>query len=354
MLGEGAAAVDRAVVADIEQLPVPAAERQRLADDVELDPPPGKVHDLRHRLDEALRQTFKPEFLNRIDDIIYFNPLGESEIVRIIDLQVEQLKKTLAEKKIRIEIEPSAKKLLFQRGYDPSFGARPLRRAIQTLIQDPLALKLLDGEILAGDTVSVDADGASVDINWGADTSPPSTPSSLTATLTSPTSSRLSWGASTDNRGVTGYRVSRGGTVLATVTTTSYTDTGLVPGTYGYSVVALDGAGNALIWDVDGRKIGRTVPSGANGSAWRLAISPDGKTAAVGWAPKADEETARDDPDPRDLPQPRVSLVALDGSASPRVLVAPHGYIGGLAFSPDGRLIAFGGAGAVHLFELAK
>jgi len=118
----------------------------------------GKLKDLRGRLDEALRQTFKPEFLNRIDDIIYFNPLGETEIVRIIDLQVEQLKKTLAEKKIRIELEPAAKQLLFQRGYDPSFGARPLRRAIQSLIQDPLALKLLDGDIQAGDTVSIGAD----------------------------------------------------------------------------------------------------------------------------------------------------------------------------------------------------
>jgi ATP-dependent Clp protease ATP-binding subunit ClpB len=118
----------------------------------------GRMHDLRHRLDEALRQTFKPEFLNRIDDIIYFNPLGESEIVQIIELQLTQLKKLLAEKKIRIELQPAAKQLLFRRGYDPSFGARPLRRAIQTMIQDPLALKLLDGEVQPGDTITVDAD----------------------------------------------------------------------------------------------------------------------------------------------------------------------------------------------------
>jgi ATP-dependent Clp protease ATP-binding subunit ClpB len=118
----------------------------------------GKVHQLRHRLDEALRQTFKPEFLNRIDDIIYFNPLGEGEIAQIIELQLAQLKKMLEEKKIRIELQPAAKQLLFRRGYDPNFGARPLRRAIQTMIQDPLALKLLDGEIQPGDTVTVDAD----------------------------------------------------------------------------------------------------------------------------------------------------------------------------------------------------
>ena len=109
-------------------------------------------------MEEALRQTFKPEFLNRIDDIIYFNPLGERELASIIDLQIEQLKKLLAEKKIHIELDPAAKQLLFRRGYDPSFGARPLRRAIQALIQDPLALKLLDGDVQAGDTVSVSAD----------------------------------------------------------------------------------------------------------------------------------------------------------------------------------------------------
>ena len=113
---------------------------------------------MRHRLNEALRQTFKPEFLNRIDDIVYFNPLGEREITQIIELQIAQLKKLLEEKKIRIELLPAAKQLLFRRGYDPNFGARPLRRAIQTLIQDPLAMKLLDGEIQTGDAVTVDAD----------------------------------------------------------------------------------------------------------------------------------------------------------------------------------------------------
>ena len=114
--------------------------------------------DLRRRLDEALHQTFRPEFLNRIDDIVYFNPLGEKEISQIVELQVESLRKLLAEKKVKIALQPAAMQLLFRRGYDPSFGARPLRRAIQTLIQDPLALKLLDGEVLAGDTVLVDAD----------------------------------------------------------------------------------------------------------------------------------------------------------------------------------------------------
>ena len=116
------------------------------------------VSDIHRRLEEALRETFRPEFLNRIDDIVYFNALGEKEITQIVELQVESLKKMLAEKKMRIELQPAAKQLLFRRGYDPNFGARPLRRAIQTMIQDPLALKLLDGEIQPGDTVTVDAD----------------------------------------------------------------------------------------------------------------------------------------------------------------------------------------------------
>ncbi|HWP85809.1 MAG TPA: ATP-dependent chaperone ClpB [Terriglobia bacterium] len=116
--------------------------------------------ELRRRLDEALRETFKPEFLNRIDDIVYFNPLGEKEIGQIVELQVERLRKLLAEKKIQIELTAAAKKLLFERGYDPNFGARPLRRAIQTLVQDPLALKMLEGEIQPGDSIIVDADAA--------------------------------------------------------------------------------------------------------------------------------------------------------------------------------------------------
>ncbi|OFV99400.1 MAG: ATP-dependent chaperone ClpB [Acidobacteria bacterium RIFCSPLOWO2_12_FULL_54_10] len=118
----------------------------------------GKMQELHHRLEEALRETFKPEFLNRIDDIVYFNPLGEKEIEKIVDIQVKALDKLLADKKVRVELTPAAKQLLLRRGFDQNFGARPLKRAIQSMIQDALALQMLEGKIVPGDTVWVDAD----------------------------------------------------------------------------------------------------------------------------------------------------------------------------------------------------
>ena len=107
---------------------------------------------------DALHAHFKPEFLNRVDDIIIFRPLGKEQLVKIVELRLEDLRRLLADRKISLELTDRAKELLFTEGYDPNFGARPLKRAIQKLVQDPLALKILDGEVLHGDHVIVDAE----------------------------------------------------------------------------------------------------------------------------------------------------------------------------------------------------
>jgi ATP-dependent Clp protease ATP-binding subunit ClpB len=104
----------------------------------------------------ALRQHFRPEFLNRVDDIIVFRPLGEEQIETIIGLQLKRLEQLLAEKKMSISLSPAARHLLATEGYDQAFGARPLKRAIQRLVQNPLALAVLEGRFLEGDRITVD------------------------------------------------------------------------------------------------------------------------------------------------------------------------------------------------------
>ena len=108
----------------------------------------------------ALRELFRPEFLNRIDDIVIFRPLGKHQIDLIVDMQMQQVLNLLRQRQITLQLTPEAKELLFREGFDPAFGARPMKRAIQKLIQDPLALKILDGAVRAGDHVQVDADPA--------------------------------------------------------------------------------------------------------------------------------------------------------------------------------------------------
>ena len=108
---------------------------------------------------EALRATFRPEFLNRIDDIVLFNPLGREQLEKIVDLQLASVSKLLAERQVRIELTPAARALVLSEGYDPAYGARPLRRTVQRLVQDPLALEILQGKIVPGDVVRVDAAG---------------------------------------------------------------------------------------------------------------------------------------------------------------------------------------------------
>ena len=113
----------------------------------------------REAVTQVLKDYFKPEFLNRIDDIVVFSSLDRDQLVRIIEVQLEKLKSNLAEKGITLVLEESAKDLVIHEGYDPAFGARPLKRAIQSLIQNPLAVKILSGEVASGQTVKVEANG---------------------------------------------------------------------------------------------------------------------------------------------------------------------------------------------------
>jgi ATP-dependent Clp protease ATP-binding subunit ClpB len=111
----------------------------------------------RSRVMDALRQHFRPEFLNRVDEIVLFEPLRRQQMNRIVEIQLARLRKLLEDRRLTLEMSPAAVSFLAEHGYDPVYGARPLKRAIQKYLQDPLALKVLSGEYLAGDTVVVDA-----------------------------------------------------------------------------------------------------------------------------------------------------------------------------------------------------
>ena len=111
----------------------------------------------RRQVMEALRGHFRPEFLNRIDEIIFFHALGKAHMKRIIDIQVGGLVQRLEERKIHVELTDAAKERLVNEGYDPIYGARPLKRTIQRRVLDPLAMRVLEGAFGEGDTVTVDA-----------------------------------------------------------------------------------------------------------------------------------------------------------------------------------------------------
>ena len=115
-----------------------------------------KVED---RVRDELRNHFRPEFLNRVDDIIVFRQLSREDLVRIVDLQLERLDKMLEHRHIKLVVTPEAKALLAAEGYDPVYGARPLKRVIQRLLQNPIALELLEGSFQDGDTIRVERDG---------------------------------------------------------------------------------------------------------------------------------------------------------------------------------------------------
>ncbi|MCD6599436.1 MAG: ATP-dependent chaperone ClpB [Dehalococcoidia bacterium] len=123
---------------------------------------PGQEEEIRNRVMEALKAQFRPEFLNRVDEVIIFHQLAREHVKLIVGLQFEQLKKRLTDRHIEVEVSEAAKELLVKEGYDPAYGARPLKRTIQRMILDPLAVKVLEGEFKEGDTVSVDAREGSI------------------------------------------------------------------------------------------------------------------------------------------------------------------------------------------------
>jgi ATP-dependent Clp protease ATP-binding subunit ClpB len=105
-----------------------------------------------------MREVFRPEFLNRIDEIIEFHPLSREQLAEIVELQLVRIRDRLAARGISIELTDAAKEHLAEAGWDPTYGARPLKRALQRLVENPLALRLLEGEFEEGDTVRVDVE----------------------------------------------------------------------------------------------------------------------------------------------------------------------------------------------------
>jgi ATP-dependent Clp protease ATP-binding subunit ClpB len=106
---------------------------------------------------DALRGHFRPEFLNRVDEVVIFEPLRRQDIAHIVEVQLARIQKLLADKRLTLELTPRARDFLAERGYDPTYGARPLKRVIQKHLVDRLALGLLQGDFAAGDAIVVDA-----------------------------------------------------------------------------------------------------------------------------------------------------------------------------------------------------
>jgi ATP-dependent Clp protease ATP-binding subunit ClpB len=131
-----------------------------------------KDADIKGALMELLKQSFRPEFLNRVDETVIFNRLGRDEIAKIMDIQLRRLFRRLAERKIDLKLTKAARELLAERGYDPLFGARPLKRTIQGELENPLAKAIIAGKIREGDAVTADRNPggkhpADTDLNGG-------------------------------------------------------------------------------------------------------------------------------------------------------------------------------------------
>jgi ATP-dependent Clp protease ATP-binding subunit ClpC len=110
---------------------------------------------MRDKILEETKRVFKPEFLNRLDEIIVFHSLGKPELLRVVDLEVDKVLLRIKAKEVHIELNQSAKEFLIEKGYDPEYGARPMRRAVGRYLEDPLAEELLRGHVKAGDRVEV-------------------------------------------------------------------------------------------------------------------------------------------------------------------------------------------------------
>jgi ATP-dependent Clp protease ATP-binding subunit ClpB len=118
---------------------------------------PANLREMERRVQAEMKKYFRPEFLNRVDDTIIFHSLDEEQLTVIVDIQLQGLEKRLAAQQLSLDLTKSAKQLLAKEGYDPQFGARPLKRTIQEKLLDPLALKLLNGEFKPGDHIKVNA-----------------------------------------------------------------------------------------------------------------------------------------------------------------------------------------------------
>jgi ATP-dependent Clp protease ATP-binding subunit ClpB len=139
----------------------------QILDDGRLTDGHGRTVDFRHtviimtsniRSAEAMSEHFRPEFLNRIDEVVVFSALDREQLAEIIELQLAQLRKRLAERGLSLELTDAAKEVVLEAGWDPTYGARPLKRALQRLVENPLAKALLEAQFAEGDTVRVDAE----------------------------------------------------------------------------------------------------------------------------------------------------------------------------------------------------
>jgi len=129
---------------------------------------------MKEKVLEEMKKTFRPEFLNRIDGVVVFHALSQDHIRQIVELMLSQIESQLKEKDIKLETTDVAKDFLGEKGYDPNFGARPLRRVIEHMVEDPLSEALLEGRFQSGETIQIDCQNGEIVLNSVALVSPPS------------------------------------------------------------------------------------------------------------------------------------------------------------------------------------